>query len=431
MFQDRARIYVGGGAGGNGAVSFRREAHVPRGGPDGGDGGRGGDVVVVASGSRRDLASMRIARHYRAGRGGHGHGKTQTGARGEDLTVAVPPGTTIEGLEGERFDLRADGQQALVAAGGLGGRGNKRFTNSTQQAPRFAERGLAGSSGWVELHLKLLADAGLVGLPNAGKSSLLAALTRAAPKVADYPFTTLEPILGTIDDGERQLVLADIPGLIEGAAEGAGLGHEFLAHVERCRVLVHLLELGPDAQPETAYETVRAELAAHGAGLERLPELVALSKADLVPAEEHPDLVAEWRQRAPGAVAVLAISSATRLGLDELVREIFTTSALGGEQEPGPGDPDRGAFAAEHRVYRPAAADGFTIEEAGEGSYTVLGRGIEMLVERHDLGNPEAVAYVERRLTEIGVIKELRRAGFNDGDEVRIGEQAFDLHPSA
>ncbi len=212
--------------------------------------------------------------------------RNKHGPRGEDLIVLVPPGTTVEGLDGERYDLIEDGQRAIIAAGGLGGHGNKRFTSATQQAPRFAERGLPGASGWIDLHLKLLADAGLVGLPNAGKSSLLARLTRAAPKVADYPFTTIEPVLGTIDDGERQLVLADIPGLIEGAADGAGLGHEFLAHVERCRVLVHLLEVGPEADPEAAYAVVRGELAAHGHGLDRLPELIALSKADLQPADE-------------------------------------------------------------------------------------------------------------------------------------------------
>jgi GTPase len=212
MFRDRARIYVEGGAGGNGCISFRREAHVPRGGPDGGDGGRGGDVVLVADSSRRDLASLRFSPHHRGGRGGHGQGKQRHGARGDDDVVLVPPGTQVDGLEGRGYDLVAAGQRAIVAHGGAGGHGNKRFTSSTRQAPRFAERGLPGESGWIELRLKLLADAGLVGLPNAGKSSLLGRLTRAAPKVADYPFTTLEPVLGTIDDGERQLVLADIPG---------------------------------------------------------------------------------------------------------------------------------------------------------------------------------------------------------------------------
>ena len=429
MFQDRAKIYVEGGRGGNGVVSFRREAHVPRGGPDGGDGGRGGDVILVADRSRRDLASMRISQHYRAERGGHGQGANKHGARGNDLVVLVPPGTTVEGLDGERFDLVADGQRAIVAAGGLGGHGNKRFTSSTQQAPRFAERGLQGASGWIELQLKLLADAGLVGLPNAGKSSLLARVTRAAPKVASYPFTTVEPVLGTIDSGERQLVLADIPGLIEGAADGAGLGHEFLAHVERCRVLVHLLEIGPGAEPEEAYRVVRGELTAHGHGLDRLPEIVVLSKADLVPAEELETLLAEWRERVPSAVTVRAISSAASIGLDELLADLFAAAEANPEDVELAPDVDDG-FESEFRLYRPTGAGGYEAHEVENGVFEVRGRGIEMLVDRHDLDNPEAVAYLERRLIEIGVIKALRKAGFEDGDEVRIGDYAFDLHPA-
>jgi GTP-binding protein len=427
MFHDKARIYVEGGRGGDGSVSFRREAHVPRGGPDGGDGGHGGDVVLVCSPSRRDLASMRVSAHYRAGRGGHGQGANKHGARGEDKIVQVPPGTTVEGLEGEYFDLVEAGQRAVVATGGLGGHGNKRFTSATHQAPRFAEKGLVGNSGWIELRLRLLADAGLVGLPNAGKSSLLGRLTRAAPKIADYPFTTIEPVLGTIDDGERQLVLADIPGLIEGAAAGAGLGHEFLAHVERCRVLVHLLELGPAGEPEEAYRTVRGELAAHGAGLDRLPEMVVLSKADLLPPEQVEAALADWRATHDGPV--MAISSATGAGLDELVGALFAASAEGGEAPPREQRPAGPEYESEHRVYRPRGADGFAVVMVDDGVFEIEGRGVEMLVERHDLANPEALSYLERRLTEIGVIKALRDAGFEAGDEVRVGDQAFELDP--
>jgi len=423
MFHDRARIHVEGGRGGDGAVSFRREAHVPRGGPDGGDGGRGGDVVLLADPSRRDLASMRVAAHHRAGRGGRGQGSNRHGARGADLVVPVPPGTTVDGLGGEWFDLVEPGQRAVVAAGGLGGHGNKRFADSTHQAPRFAEKGLAGRSGWVELRLRLLADAGLVGLPNAGKSSLLARITRAAPKVGDYPFTTVSPVLGTIDDGDRQLVIADIPGLIEGAAEGAGLGHEFLAHVERCRVLVHLVALGPGTDPDADYAVVRGELAAHGAGLERLPELTVLSKSDLLPAADVERALAGWRERHPGSEP-LAISAATGAGIDGLVGAIFRVAAATPEAGAGPGAPE---FEAEHRLYRPAGADGFDVALAADGIYEVRGRGVEMLVERHDLANPEALAYLERRLHEIGVVKALRDAGFESGDEVRIGGELFDL----
>ena len=425
MLSDRAKIYVEAGRGGDGVVSFRREAHVPRGGPDGGDGGRGGDVVLVCDPSRRDLAALRYSRHFRAGRGGHGQGKQRHGARGDDELIPVPPGTEVEGLEGERIDLLEPGERAVVASGGGGGHGNKRFANATRQTPRFAEHGLEGHAGWIELRLKLLADAGLVGLPNAGKSSLLARLTRARPKVADYPFTTLEPALGTLESDERQLVLADVPGLIEGAAGGAGLGDEFLAHVERCRVLVHVVELGEHAEPEAAYATVRAELGSYGGGLGELPELVVLSKRDLLPDERVAEVVEEWCLRVPGALGVDAVSAVTGAGLDELRSAIFAAVPA----EPAPARaPVAAAFEAEHITYRPAA-QGFEIEPEEEGAFRVSGRGIELLVARHDLENAEALAYLEQRLTEIGVVAALRRAGFEPGDEVRIGEQAFELDP--
>src|SRR6476620_2614820 len=298
MLFDRAKIHVEGGRGGNGVVSFRREAHVPRGGPDGGDGGRGGEVVLVCDAQRRDLSSLGRSRHFRAGRGGHGKGKRQHGERGGDLEIPVPPGTVVRSLDGSEAELLEDGQRVVVARGGSGGHGNKRFATSTRQAPRFAEQGLEGEAGEIELRLKLLADVGLVGLPNAGKSSLLARLTRADPKVADYPFTTVEPNLGAIEFDDRQLVLADIPGLIEGAAEGAGLGHEFLAHLERNRLLVHLVEVAPaEGGPESNYETVRGELADYGAGLDELPEITTLSKVDLIPEDEAERFLSEWRER--------------------------------------------------------------------------------------------------------------------------------------
>src|SRR6266540_2015596 len=418
MLYDRAKIYVGGGSGGNGCVSFRREAHVPRGGPDGGDGGRGGDVILVCDPSRRDLAALHRARHFRAGRGGHGQGKQRHGARGEDRAIPVAPGTQVEGLEGGRYDLVEEGQRAVVARGGLGGHGNKRFASATRQAPRFAEQGLEGESGWIELRLKLLADAGLIGQPNAGKSSLLRRLTRAAPKVADYPFTTLEPALGTLDSDERQLVLADIPGLIEGAAGGAGLGHEFLAHVERCRLLVHLVDVAGE-DPAGAYAAVRSELDEYGTGLDLVSDAVA------------EEAVAEWSDKLAGsALGVLAVSSATGGGIDELERSIFDALPVEAPAPAGsevaPVDPE---FEAEHVVYRPAGEQGFDVQRIGDGVFQVRGRGIELLVGRHDTENPEALAYLEQRLKEIGVIAALRARGFEAGDEVRIGEEAFELHP--
>jgi GTPase len=429
MLYDRAKIYVEGGRGGNGCVSFRREAHVPRGGPDGGDGGRGGDVVLVCEPSRRDLAALHRARHFRAGRGGHGQGKQRHGARGDDKVVPVPPGTEVEGLKGRRYDLLEPGQRAVVGAGGVGGHGNKRFASATRQSPRFAEKGVGGESGWIELRLKLLADAGLIGQPNAGKSSLLRRLTRAAPKVAEYPFTTVEPVLGTLDSDERQLVLADIPGLIEGAAQGAGLGHEFLAHVERCRALVHLVDIAGE-DPVTAYEAVREELEGYGSGLERLPELVVLSKKDLVPDADAEITVSEWSDRLGGAAAgVLTISSASGAGIEDLNAAIFEVLPEEGAASGSAVATPVPEFEAEHIVYRPAGEQGFDVRRVGDGVFEVRGRGIELLVRRHDLENSEALAYLEQRLREIGVIAALRSAGFESGDEVRVGEQAFELDP--
>ncbi len=426
---DKAKIWVEGGAGGNGCVSFRREAHVPRGGPDGGDGGHGGDVVLVCDPSRRDLAFLRGSKHFRAQRGKHGEGSNRHGGRGEDMEILVPPGTQATAVDGSAVDLVEPGQRAVVSHSGRGGHGNKRFATSTRQAPRFAENGTRGEADWIELRLKLLADVGLVGLPNAGKSSLLGRLTRAAPKVADYPFTTLAPALGTLEGEDRQAVLADIPGLIEGAAAGAGLGHEFLAHVERCAMLVHLVDIAPlEGEPVADYETVRSELAAHGAGLEVLPELVVLSKRDLVEAGVAEAAVAEWAERLGDRVlGVLAVSSATGEGLDELRTRILselpeTPAAAVGVAELG------GEFESEHRVYRPAGEGGYWVERESDGGFRVQGRGVELLFERHDTKNEEALAYLEQRLNEIGVIAALTKAGFEPGDDVRIGEHEFELH---
>ncbi len=387
--------------------------------------------MLVCDASRRDLGALRGSRHWRAKRGRNGEGSNRQGGRGDDLEIPVPAGTQATTVDGSAVDLVEVGQRAIVARGGRGGHGNKRFATSTRQAPRFSENGTKGESDWIELRLKLLADVGLVGLPNAGKSSLLARLTRAQPKVGDYPFTTLSPVLGTIEGEDRQAVVADIPGLIEGAAEGAGLGHEFLAHVERCSMLVHLVDLAPpDGDPVSNYETVRGELAAHGAGLELLPELVMLSKRDLVPAEEVEAALAEWRERLDGEV--IAASAATGEGLDELRRRILADlpetvpAAAGGGAAPGAPEAE---FEAEHRVYRPAGEGGYWIEREDDGGFRVLGRGVELLFERHDVRNEEALAYLEQRLNEIGVVAALTKAGFEPGDDVRIGEHEFELHP--
>jgi GTP-binding protein len=340
--------------------------------------------------------------------------------------VRVPPGTVVEDPDrGDRWDLVRPGHRAVVAHGGGGGRGNRHFATATRQAPRFAERGLPGEERRLELRLRLLADAGLVGLPNAGKSSLLARLTRARPKVADYPFTTVEPILGTLERDDRQLVLADIPGLIEGASAGAGLGHEFLAHVERCRLLIHVLDLAPidGSDPAANHATVESELREHGHGLAELPRILCLSKADLVPASEVERRVREWEARL--GVPVVTTSAATGQGLDRLRDAIF-------ERVPGEeAAPARADAPATHRVYRPGAGDAFRVERTGPRAYRVEGRGIERLISRHDVDNEEALRYVEERLRALGVIRALEAAGFEPGDDVEIAGIVFELDPGA
>ncbi len=427
MFSDRARIQVRGGDGGNGVVSFRREAHVPKGGPDGGDGGRGGEVAVTCDPSLRDLSGFRPGARFNAARGGHGEGANRHGATPDELELRVPPGTVIEDPdEGTRWELLDPGQRAVLARGGGGGRGNRRFATPTRQAPRFAERGLPGEERRLELRLRLFADAGLVGLPNAGKSSLLARLTRARPKVADYPFTTIQPVLGTLERDERQLVIADIPGLIEGASGGAGLGHEFLAHVERCRLLVHVLDLSPldGSDPADNHDTVEAELTEHGAGLAGLPRILCLSKADLMPADAAAAAVAEWRARL--GVPVLATSSATGQGLEELRDAIF------GHVPPAEPEPvGEAEVAATHRVYRPGRDDAVQVERVRPGLFRVDGRRVERLIARHDVDNEEALRYVEERLRALGVIKALEGAGFEPGDDVEIAGIVFELDPGA
>jgi GTP-binding protein len=436
VFSDRARIFVQGGRGGDGVVSFRREAHVPRGGPDGGDGGRGADVVLVADPSLRDLREFSRRAHFKAPRGRHGEGSNRHGASPDALVVRVPPGTTaVDAERGARFELTRPGQRARVARGGPGGRGNRHFATPTRQAPRFAERGLAGEEGWLELRLRLLADAGLVGLPNAGKSSLLARITRAHPKVADYPFTTVDPVLGTLEAGDRQLVIADIPGLIEGASEGAGLGHEFLAHVERTRLLVHVLDLAPldGSDPVANHATVEAELRRHGAGLDSLPRVLALSKADLVADDVAERAATDWRERlGDGVEAVVVTSAATGRGLDELARAVVANVPV--EREPDGATEAVPAAAAEpeaeHRVYRPGAGEGFAVERGPDGAFRVTGERVERLIARYDTDNDEALEYVEGRLRALGVIRALEAAGFEPGDDVEIGGVVFELDPA-
>jgi GTP-binding protein len=318
MFHDRAHLHVQAGRGGDGGLSFRREKYVPKGGPDGGDGGRGGDVVIAVDSSLRDLSAFRRVRHVKAGRGGSGRGSKKHGADGEDAELRVPLGTQVIDGDGRiAADLTTSKGRVVVARGGLGGRGNARFATPTRQTPRFAETGLPGDELDVELQLKLVVDAALAGFPNAGKSSLLRRISNAKPRVADYPFTTLEPVLGVVDGPEnRQLTVADVPGLIEGAAEGAGLGHQFLAHLERALLLVHVLDASePDL--EGRFRTIDHELARYGAGLAERPQVLVLNKIDLV------ETVPAFEPTDERVVRVVATSCATGEGIEELKLALF------------------------------------------------------------------------------------------------------------
>lgn len=319
MFNDRARIRVKAGRGGDGGLSFRREKFVPKGGPDGGDGGRGGDIVLVSDARLRDLSAFRSKTVFDAQRGGNGRGTRKHGADGNDIVLAVPVGTQVTNLADDTLltDLREDEARVIVARGGAGGRGNSNFATPTRQTPRYAETGLPGGALDLELHLKLMADAACAGLPNAGKSSLLRRISNAKPKVADYPFTTLAPMLGTVDgpDG-RQLTVADVPGLIEGASEGIGLGHEFLAHLERARLLLHVIDAS-EGDADERFRVIDHELTAYGAGLDERPQLIVLNKSDLLP-EQAPFTVEDER-----IVAVHRISCATGAGIDALQSALF------------------------------------------------------------------------------------------------------------
>jgi GTPase len=319
MFHDRARIHVQAGRGGDGSLHFRREKHVPKGGPDGGDGGPGGDVVLVADPDLRDLSAYRSKQRFKAGSGEPGRAALKHGATGETAELRVPVGTQVLDEDGQLIaDLASPDARVIAARGGIAGRGNKHFATPTRQAPRFAETGLPGEEVTLELRLKLLADAALVGLPNAGKSSLLRRISNAKPKVADYPFTTLAPVLGTVDspDGTRQITVADVPGLIEGASEGVGLGHEFLAHLERANLLLHVIDAS-EGDPSERFATIDRELAAYGAGLETRRQAIVLNKIDLV--ASPPDFDIEDER----IVRVFHVSAATGAGIEELRRALF------------------------------------------------------------------------------------------------------------
>ena len=397
-FVDVAQCNVKGGDGGAGCVAFRREAHVPRGGPDGGDGGGGGDVWLRASRNVASLLAFRDHPHRKAGSGTHGSGKRKHGVGGKDLVVDVPEGTVVYGPDNELLaDLVRHGDQWLAARGGQGGRGNARFLSNARRAPSFAEQGEYGEERWLRLELKLLADAALIGFPNAGKSTLISAISAAKPKIANYPFTTLEPHLGVVRWRDREFVLADMPGLIAGAAEGRGLGHQFLRHIERARVLIVLCDLAPidGRAPDEQARVLLDELRRYRPDLLDRPRVIVGSKADV----------------ATEAFDGLSVSAVTRDGLDEFVSQVavLVDEARNAESDPEP-----------MVVLRPAE-QGFSVVREGTHSWRVNGRPAERAVALADVTTADAIAYVQQRLRRMGVERALARAGARDGDVVRIG----------
>jgi GTP-binding protein len=395
MFADRASIDVQAGRGGDGALSFRREKYVPKGGPDGGDGGDGGDVVVVADPGLRDLSFFRGKTRFRAPRGRHGEGSNRRGADGEDVILRVPVGSQVfDEAGGLAVDLAHPGARAVLAHGGRGGAGNRRFVGPTRQTPRLAEPGLPGEEATVELHLKLLADAALLGFPNAGKSSLLRRISSATPKVAEYPFTTVTPVLGTVESPDgRQLVVADVPGLFEGASEGVGLGHEFLAHLERARLFLHVIDVH-DGDPAERFRAIDGELAAYGAGLAVRPQIVVLNKID-IPGSSA------FQVDDPRILRVVRVSALTGEGIPELKTALFdcipeATPAVSGAL-------------ADFLVYRPRAPRrrAFRVFRTDRG-FLVTGRDLSSVPEE--------------QLEEA-----LRDAGARPGDEVTVGEETLEF----
>jgi GTP-binding protein len=419
MFADRARIFVAAGSGGDGASSFRREAHVPRGGPDGGDGGRGGDVVLVSEAGMTTLIEFRRKRHFRAAHGGRGARRRAHGRSAPQIRMGVPPGTVVRGEDGEWIgELLEPGQELVVARGGRGGRGNTHFASATHQAPRHFEKGDPGQERWIELELKLIAAIGLVGPPNAGKSTLLAALTAATPRIGSYPFTTTSPNLGVIElDEERTAVIADVPGLIEGANEGHGLGHEFLRHLDRTRVLVGVVD-GADERAAESWQAVAEELRLHDPKLLQRPLRLVVTKLDL------PEVAARWpelRDSVGGAWGnPIGVSAHDGTGLDALRTELGRALDEADEQvalEPEP---------QEMLVHRFDPLDeGWQVAPEGE-ALRISGRRIETAANRTDFTNEESRDRFQRLLERLGIDAELRRLGAEGGTMVRIGQSELE-----
>jgi len=413
VFFDEAKIYVKAGDGGDGCVSFRREKYVPLGGPSGGDGGKGGNVYLAANPHLNTLIGFKRRVHFKAQRGAHGKGKGQKGRQGDDVLVEVPPGTVVRDAETEEFiaDLMDEGQRALVAQGGRGGRGNAAFATSTNQAPRIAERGAPGQESWLYLELKLIADVGVVGVPNAGKSTLLSVVSAARPKIAAYPFTTLEPNLGVVALGDyTSFVMADIPGLIEGAHAGAGLGHEFLRHIERTRMIIHLLD-GASADPLADYQSISEELALFDAKLARKPQLVVLNKMDLPQTQAlWPSVEQVMKAQGQGATSISAV---TGEGVKEMLNTVAGLLTSLPKEEPA---------TTEVKVFRPVEEDKALTITWEDDAWQVRGAEVERVAAMTNWDLDEAVQRFQRIADAIGLKAALRKAGVQTGDTVRIGE---------
>lgn len=410
---DEGRIWVKAGDGGNGVVAFRREKFVPFGGPAGGDGGRGGSVYLVADPGLSTLLEFSRRRHFKAERGGAGRGKRQHGKAGDDLTIHVPLGTVVRSDDGLEADLVRAGDSVMVARGGRGGLGNTHFATATNRAPRIAQKGEPGEERWLSLELKTIAQAALIGEPNAGKSSLLAATSAAKPKIGNYPFTTINPNLGVAEapSGDQVFVLADIPGLIAGAHTGAGLGHRFLRHVERAPILVHVVDASRHDALD-AYRTVRTELESYKPELAAKPEIVAANKLDLPEARAG----LEQLQAALADRPVIGISTVTNQGVPALLKAV--EEALARLPRPqAPADADRSV-----RLYRfaPQEEDGFVVEREGD-VFSVRGRRVERMVAMTNLDSDEGVEHLQKQLSRLGVFEALEKAGVEVGDTVRIG----------
>lgn len=420
MFYDKAKVFVKGGDGGNGAVAFRREKYVPLGGPSGGDGGSGGSVIFVADEGLRTLVDFRYQRHYKADRGEHGQGKGMHGRGAEDSVVRIPVGTLIRDFETGEFiaDMVEDGQQVVVAAGGRGGRGNARFATAANKAPRVSEKGEPGHERWVSLELKLLADVGLVGFPNAGKSTLISRVSAAKPKIADYPFTTLVPNLGVVRLAEGDsFVIADIPGLIEGAHQGAGLGHEFLRHIERTRIIIHVVDTaGTEGRdPVEDYQTINKELEAYNPALAKRPQIVAGNKMDVPGAEEN---LKKLKRHIGDKTDLYAISAVTGDGLEPLMFKVAELLKTVGPAEP--------IVTEDEKVTKVEQTERFTVNKE-DGVFVIRGKEIERHYAMTDFNNEDAVKRFLRILKVMGVDDELRHQGAQNGETIRIGNLEFDF----